>query len=61
MTERERVCILCGKKEEMLGYMCPACQDRIQREVMGKRREMRQEAERVLRRNGVVPAGDKKQ
>ncbi len=61
MAERERVCILCGKKEEMLSYICPACQDKIQREVMGRRREMRKEAEQALRRNGVVPDQDKKQ
>jgi hypothetical protein len=61
MGERERVCILCGKKERMLGYMCPACQDKIQREVMGRRKEMRKESEKALRRNGVVPDADEKQ
>lgn len=44
MTEREKICILCGKKERMLGYICMACQDRIQTEAVDSRQSMRLEA-----------------
>lgn len=39
----------------MLSYICIACQDKIQKEVMGKRLEMREQAEKALRRHGVNP------
>jgi hypothetical protein len=52
MNEREKVCILCGKKEVMVGYMCGYCQDRIQKEAVGKREKMRQEADTAMRKHG---------
>jgi len=55
MAERERVCILCGRKEEMESYICRSCQDRIQKEVLGKRREMKRAAEKELMKFGVKP------
>ena len=60
MDEKERTCILCGGREEMLGFICSACQEKIQREAVGKRREMRKEAERALRKHGVNPDHHKK-
>jgi predicted nucleic acid-binding Zn ribbon protein len=60
MVEKERTCILCGRKEEMQSYICSACQDKIQREAMGKRQQMRKEAERALRKHGVDPDNNKK-
>ena len=48
MAEKERVCILCGKREMMHSYICGACQEKIQGEAVGKRREMRKEAQRAL-------------
>lgn len=53
MTEREKVCILCGKKEVMLGFICLACQDKIQREATGKRSEMRKEAQKAMIKYGI--------
>lgn len=44
MTEREKVCILCGKREVMLSYICSACQERIQSEAADQRTQMRQQA-----------------
>ena len=52
MPEREKVCILCGKKEVMVGYICMACQDRIQKEAVEERRQMLQEA------SGNIIGGD---
>jgi hypothetical protein len=46
MAEREKVCILCGQKEIMLGYICTACQEKIQSEVVDRRREMILKAQR---------------
>ena len=43
MVEKDRKCIFCGKREEMVGYICPACQDRIQREVINKNMQARKE------------------
>ena len=60
MSERKRICILCGKKEEMHSYICSNCQDKIQREVMGKRAQMRKDAEKELRSYGVNPDNNKK-
>jgi hypothetical protein len=43
VEEKERQCIFCGKWQDMLGYICPACQDRIQQEVINRKREARGE------------------
>lgn len=53
--ERTRTCILCGAKENMAGYICSVCQEKIQSEAAGKRREMEKEAERALKKYGVNP------
>jgi hypothetical protein len=45
MEEKERTCILCGGRQEMLGYICPGCQERIQKEAIAKQREVRGETE----------------
>ena len=60
MAERERVCILCGKREEMHSYICSQCQDKIQREVMLRRSQMRKKAEKELKSYGVSPVLNKK-
>ena len=44
MDEREKICILCGAREVMPGYICTACQERIQQEVVDQRENMRQAA-----------------
>ena len=40
MSERKKVCILCGQKEIMVGYICSACQEKIQIEVVDRRQAM---------------------
>ncbi len=60
MEEKFRTCILCGKKEPMLGYICIGCQEKIQKEAMGRRKEMREAAETALRSCGVTPSGESK-
>ena len=55
MSEREKVCILCGKKEVMPGYICSTCQEKIQQEAIGKRREMRREAYKAMIKYGINP------
>jgi hypothetical protein len=34
MSEPKRTCILCGEKEQMVGYICLSCQEKIQREAV---------------------------
>lgn len=51
MDEREKVCILCGAKEVMTGYICTACQERIQQEAVDQREKML----RSTGFNGAVP------
>jgi hypothetical protein len=50
MSERKKTCILCGAKEVMDGYICSACQDRIQREVVMDRNQQRDEAQGAINR-----------
>ena len=52
MEEKERTCILCGGRQEMLGYICPGCQERIQKEAIKKQREVRGETEKVVAGHG---------
>ena len=58
MAEGEKVCIFCGKKEVMLGYICSFCQEKIQQEAMSKRSEMRREARRAMIKHGTNPSDE---
>lgn len=59
MAEKLRTCILCGNREVMTGYICSFCQEKIQKEATGKRREMLEEARMALKRNGINPDDNK--
>lgn len=59
MEAKERKCILCGAKEVMHGYICAGCQDKIQREVVAHRLEMRKTAGEAQKKSGAVPEEDR--
>ena len=61
MAEKERICILCGKREVMHSYICGSCQEKIQGEAMGKRREMREEAQQAVAGQEVASKDRKKE
>jgi|GEM_PF-3873302 len=52
MEERKRKCIFCGKEELMTTHICMECQEKIQKEVMLRRDNMRQEAIAAMNRQG---------
>ena len=58
MADREKTCILCGKKDIMHGYICTDCQDKIQREVVSFRREKLKQAEQAGKKRGADPEED---
>ncbi len=52
MQEKRRKCIFCGKEELMTTYICTECQERIQKEVMLRRENMRKEAIAAMNKQG---------
>jgi hypothetical protein len=54
MAEKPKVCMLCGKEVET-GSICPACAEGVKREALGKQANLKQQAEREIRRQGVNP------
>jgi len=50
VSERERICIFCGEKEVMTGFICSKCQDGIQKEAENRRRDKVEEAARQVKR-----------
>jgi uncharacterized Zn finger protein (UPF0148 family) len=55
MAEKPRLCMLCGLQEVETGSICPACQEGVKREALGKQANLKQQAEREMRRHGVNP------
>ncbi|MFO8056117.1 MAG: hypothetical protein R6V10_02325 [bacterium] len=58
MDERVRKCIFCGKEELMTTHICTECQEKIQKEVMLRRENMRKEALAAIKKYGSKPDGD---
>jgi hypothetical protein len=55
MTEKPKLCMLCGLQEVETGSICPACAEGVKREAMGKQANLKQQAEKEIRRQGVNP------
>ncbi len=55
MEQQKKNCMLCGKALPLKGGICEPCQERVRREAQGERESTRAEAEKELRRHGVVP------
>ena len=55
MVEQSKLCIICGLQEVETGSICPACAEGVKREALGKQANLKQQAEREIRRQGVHP------
>lgn len=55
MSEKPKLCMLCGLQEVETGSICPACAEGVKREAMGKQANLKQQAEKEIRRQGVNP------
>jgi hypothetical protein len=55
MSEKPKVCMICGLQEVETGSICPACSEGVKREALGKQANLRQQAEKEIRRQGVNP------
>lgn len=53
--ERKPRCMVCGKEKELAGGICEACKAMIRGEAADKRREIRKDAERELKKEGGPP------
>jgi hypothetical protein len=54
MAEKKRLCMLCGQEVET-GSICPACSEGVKREAMGQQANVKRQAEKDIRRQGVNP------
>lgn len=59
MTEQRKTCMLCGREDVESGSICPTCSEGVKREALGKQANLKQQAEREIRRQGVNPASPK--
>jgi hypothetical protein len=55
MAEKPKLCMLCGIEEVETGSICPACSAGVKREALGKQANLKRQAEREVRRQGVNP------
>jgi hypothetical protein len=60
MSEKPKVCMICGLQEVETGSICPSCSEGVKREALGKQANLRQQAEREIRRQGVNPETSKR-
>ncbi len=52
--------MLCGQPVPLVkGGICDPCQERIRREAMGEQAELRNQAEKELKKHGIVPDSGK--
>lgn len=56
MAEQGKTCMLCGRQEVESGSICSACAEGVKREALGRQANLKQQAEREIRRQGVNPA-----
>lgn len=55
MDNEKKKCMVCGKAVLLKSGICDPCQERIRREAMGGQAEARTDAEKELKKHGVVP------
>jgi len=55
MDKEKKKCMICGKAVPLKGGICEPCQERIRREAMGQQADVRTQAEKELKKHGVVP------
>jgi hypothetical protein len=59
-SELRQRCMVCAKFADLSGGICQACADKIRGQAQGKRREVREKADRELRKHGITPRKDGK-
>jgi hypothetical protein len=59
MAQTPKLCILCGLEEVEIGSICPACAQGVKSEALGKQANLKRQAEREVRRQGVNPEESK--
>ncbi len=60
METEKKKCMLCGKAAPLIkGGICDSCQERIRREALGQQSEVRNQAEKELKKYGIVPDSGK--
>jgi hypothetical protein len=55
MADTPKLCMLCGLEEVEIGSICPSCAAGVKREALGKQANLKRQAEREVRRQGVNP------
>ncbi|MBI5575972.1 MAG: hypothetical protein HY896_06360 [Deltaproteobacteria bacterium] len=55
MAVEKRRCMICGKEKEMTDTICDTCKAEIRGEAVDKHRQIRKDADRELRKEGVKP------
>jgi hypothetical protein len=55
MAKEPKLCMICGLQEVETGSVCPACAEGVKREALGKQANLKRQAEREIRRQGVNP------
>lgn len=55
MEQEKKKCMVCGKVMPLKGGICGPCQERIRREAMGEQADVRDRADKELRKHGVIP------
>ncbi len=53
--ERKPRCMVCGKEKELAGGICEECKAMIRGEATDKRRQVRKDADREMKKEGVTP------
>ncbi len=61
MEQKKEKCMVCGKAVALRGGIWGPCQERIRREAMGEQADIRTQAEKELKKHGVVPRPGREQ
>jgi len=59
MADQKRRCSVCGKEKEMANIICDECKAVIRGEALDKHKQIKKDAEREFRKEGVTPEGEK--
>mgnify|MGYP001225530050 CR=1 FL=1 len=55
MATETRRCMICGKEKEMTDTICDLCKAEIRGEAVDKHKQIKKNADRELRKEGVIP------
>jgi hypothetical protein len=55
VEQEKKKCMVCGKLTLLKSGICEPCQERIRREAMGEQADVRDRADKELKKQGVNP------